>query len=111
MGLLGWIASRQIKARVTRLAPIVAEQCREAVWCHVLSRAGTLRSDAEARGYVRARAGRIVQRKIQLVTLQSPLPAAVERLLWETSVELVVGQLTPHLVVREHASTTLRKAA
>jgi hypothetical protein len=111
MRMFGWFTSQRAKTRLSSLAQIVAEQCRESVWRHVASRAGALQSVDEARGYVRSRARAIVRRKTELITLLRPLPEPVERFIWQTALDLVVRQLAPHLVARTMDKMTLKQAA
>ena len=111
MQLFGWFTSQRAKTRLSSLAQIIAEQCRESVWRQVVARAGSLHSAAEARGYVRSRARSAVRRKTRLITLRRPLPQPVEAFLWQTALDLLVMQLAPHLIVKAEEPRRLQRAA
>jgi hypothetical protein len=111
MRLFGWFASQRTTTRLSSLAHIVAEQCRESVWHRVAHRAGSLRSTHEAGGYIRSRARHVILRKTRLITLQRPLPTRVEQYIWQTALDLLVARLSPHLVARPAESESSRRAA
>jgi hypothetical protein len=59
MGMFSPFGRRRMERQVTRLAGEVARRSRETVWGRVHHRIGPM-SLAEARGYIRARAGEVV---------------------------------------------------
>ena len=111
MGVLEELLNRFLPARrdqqVAELAERLAREQQPRVWRLLAARAGTLGSEAEARGYIRCRARRVLRRGLRRLGESAQLPANLQRSVIDRALELTFGRfagsmMQPVAVSREH---------
>lgn len=110
MNWLSWTPLLTAETKLARAADRLAALCQEQVWRLVQQRALAM-SPAEARGYVRARAGLLVKRTVEAELARSRhLAGARERLL-DLTTDQVVRLIGAQLRAVRPALRSQRRAA
>ena len=112
MGMFSPFGKRRMERQVTRLAGEVARRSRETVWGRVHHRIGPM-SLAEARGYIRARAGEIVVSEAKAALQRnSNVPVVYRERLINEATELVIQFVLADLLkLGQQQFTRQRRAA
>jgi methylphosphotriester-DNA--protein-cysteine methyltransferase len=111
MNLLPWTNWLPSEAKLVQLADRLAATCQDQVWRLVQHQALAM-SPAEARGYVRARAGLIVKHTVEAELERSQRWESAADRLRDLTTEQIVRQLSAQVrAVRPTSLRALRHAA
>lgn len=107
MNWLSWFAS---ESKLVQLADRLAAKCQEQVW-RLVQQQALVMSPAEARGYVRARAGLIVKHTVETELASARRLAPASERLRDLTTEQVVRLVGAQLRAVRPATRSLRRVA
>ncbi len=111
MGLSSLFAHWLVTDKVSEFAERIAARSRQAVWQRVWQRVGTL-GQAEARGYIRARAAAIIQQETdRLISQEGSRAGEIREKLLFVATDVVVKQLLQQSHQTRKTNAPLRRVA
>lgn len=96
--------------RLFAFANLAAERAHDAIWIRVIRNALAM-NEAEARGYIRARAAAVVQRESSRILFDEPSLRAQEETLVSKATEIAVASIWSQIASLQRQSAQPRRRA
>jgi hypothetical protein len=112
MNMWDRVFSRKREDEIAQFAEEIAEESYELVWQKIASRAGTLGSLPEARGYIRVRSRQVVRARLKnVIDRDLFLAAETETRIIERALVLMMGKFAGPMLAAEPIRIGSRRAA